>query len=276
MGWQPARAGSEWLALREPVDADARAVELVDLLLPSIRPAAAAGARQGLEIHDLGAGTGSMTRWLADRLPSPQRWVLHDRDADLLVRAREAGSVSGVAIETRPGDVTRLPAAELASADLVTGSALLDMLTSQELDRLVQTCVRARCPVLLTLSVVGRVDLAPRERDDEVFMTAFNAHQRRATAHGPLLGPDASRVAAQAFAGLGLEVTVRSSPWRLGAAQTGLATAWLAGWVAAAVAQSPSLSGRARAYLHRRTAQLAQGALSITVQHQDLLALPRT
>ena len=38
-------------------------------------------------IHDLGSGTGSMSRWLAPRLPGPQHWVLHDRDADLLARA---------------------------------------------------------------------------------------------------------------------------------------------------------------------------------------------
>ena len=37
-----------------------------------------------LVIHDLGGGSGAMGRWLAPRLPGPQHWVVHDRDADLL------------------------------------------------------------------------------------------------------------------------------------------------------------------------------------------------
>ena len=34
-----------------------------------------------LVIHDLGGGSGAMGRWLAPRLPGPQHWVVHDRDA---------------------------------------------------------------------------------------------------------------------------------------------------------------------------------------------------
>ena len=48
-----------------------------------------------LVIHDLGGGSGAMGRWLAPRLPGPQHWVVHDRDADLLelaVADRRAGA----------------------------------------------------------------------------------------------------------------------------------------------------------------------------------------
>ena len=72
------RVSGEWLDLREPADAAARNPELVEHLrrhLPST------GC---LVIHDLGCGTGSMSRWLAPLLPGPQHWVLHDRDEDLL------------------------------------------------------------------------------------------------------------------------------------------------------------------------------------------------
>ena len=80
MTTEPVRAGSDWLALREPSDAAARAVELVEVLRPGLP-----GDRA--EIHDLGCGTGSMARWLAARLTGPQHWVLYDRDDELLALA---------------------------------------------------------------------------------------------------------------------------------------------------------------------------------------------
>ena len=67
----PVRASSEWLRLREPVDAAARASELVEKVRSCLP------THGGATIHDLGCGTGSMARWLAVRLPGPQHWVSH-------------------------------------------------------------------------------------------------------------------------------------------------------------------------------------------------------
>ena len=61
---------------------------------------------------------------------------------------------------------------------------------------LVGVCARPRCPVLLTLSVAGRVELAPADPLDARVAAAFDAHQRRATRRGRLLGPDAVEAAA--------------------------------------------------------------------------------
>ena len=72
------RVSPEWLALREPADAAARSAELAERLARHLP-----GAGR-LVIHDLGGGSGAMGRWLAPRLPGPQHWVVHDRDADLL------------------------------------------------------------------------------------------------------------------------------------------------------------------------------------------------
>ena len=71
-------------------------------------------------------------------------------------------------------------------------------------------------PALITLSVVGRVDLTPADPLDERIGEAFNAHQRRTTGGRRLLGPDARDLAADLFTRRGVEVLVRSSPWRLG------------------------------------------------------------
>ena len=252
---------ADWLALRETADAAARAPDLVERL--SVRP--------GAVIHDLGSGTGSMARWLAPRLPGPQRWILYDRDADLLRRAT-AGLPAAVTVETRQRDITRLTAADLDGADLVTASALLDMLTADEADRVVAACAGAGCPALLTLSVTGRVELTPADPLDADLAAAFAAHQRRTVGGRTLLGPDAVDATAEAFRRHGASVQVRSSPWRLGPEQAGLIAAWLRGWLAAACEQRPELAGPAAVYASRRRAQVAAGRLHVVVEHRDLLA----
>jgi hypothetical protein len=162
----------------------------------------------------------------------------------------------------------------LREADLITASALLDMMTAPEIERLVEACVRAGCPALMTLSVVGRVELEPEEDLDGGLTAAFNHHQRRTTAHGVLLGPTAAAAAAAAFEAAGHEVAMRDSPWLLGADHAALVTAWLTGWVGAAVEQHPDLAGDAEPYFRRRLQQLADGTLAVSVHHEDLLAVP--
>lgn len=273
MTTQAVRVSSDWLDLREPADAAARAHDLVEQLRTEL-PATGRWL-----IHDLGCGSGGIGRWLAPRLPGPQHWVLHDRDAGLLEIASSAlpgpaADGAAVTIEVKQSDITRLRSDDLAGAGLITASALLDMLTEEELASLVTACAGARCPILLTLSVIGRVDLTPAEPLDRRVAAAFDAHQRRATERGRLLGPDAVAVAAERFGRLGAEVLVRPSPWRLGAAQSDLLVEWLTGWAGAACEQDPELAAGAGVYLRRRLAQATAGELRVTLEHADLLVSP--
>ena len=250
----------EWLVLREPADAAARSAELAERLGRHVP------ATGRLVIHDLGGGSGAMGRWLAPRLPGRQHWVIHDRDAALLERAVAAppGSAS-VTVETRRSDITRLTPDDLAGASLITASALLDLLTADELVRMLRAC--AGRPMLLALTVTGRVTVMPTDPLEAHIGAAFNAHQRR----GGLLGPDAVGVAVETLRETGAEVLVRPSPWRLGAAHADLSAEWFEGWVAAACEQEPALAPDARAYRDRRLAQAAAGELAVTVDHADLL-----
>ena len=220
-----------------------------------------------------------MGRWLAPLLSGPQRWVLHDRDADLLELAAvdvpgPAADGEEVALETRVSDITRLGPDDFAGARLVTASALLDLLTWDELSTLIHVCSEAGCPVLFALSVTGRVRLLPADPLDARVAAAFDAHQRRMTPRGRLLGPDAVRAAAEGFRGLGAEVVVRPSPWRLGATESELAVEWLTGWVDAACEHEPALTPDGDLYRRRRLREAAAGALAVTVGHADLLVLP--
>jgi hypothetical protein len=270
----PIRVSRNWLALREAADAAARATDLVDHLTGRL-PATGSWV-----IHDLGCGTGAMARWLAPLLPGPQHWILHDHDADLLEVALSeppgaAADGATVTLETRRSDISRLLPGDLAGSTLITASALLDMLTEGELSALITVSVGTRCHVLLTLSVVGRVQLTPAEPLDRRIAIAFDAHQRRVTERGRLLGPDAVTVAVGQAGRSGVEVLVRPSPWRLAPSQFELAAEWLTGWVGAACEQQPELAGEVVPYTRRRLAQAAAGELRITVDHADLLISPR-
>jgi hypothetical protein len=269
------RVGGRWLALREPADAAARSRDLVEELG---RHLPATGRRV---IHDLGCGTGAMGRWLAPLLPGPQHWITHDRDPDLLeVAAADlpgpAADGAAINVEVKQGDVTRLHPGELAGATLIVASALLDLLTEDELAGLASVCVGAGCPTLLTLNVVGRVDLTPADPLDRRVAAAFDAHQRRTTARGRLLGPDAVAVAVEKFGRLGPEVLVRPSPWRLGASDADLAAEWFVGWVGAACEQHVDLAAETDGYRRRRLAEARAGQLAVTVDHADLLVLPQS
>jgi SAM-dependent methyltransferase len=268
----------EWLELREGADAAARAPELADLLrrrLAELPPRA-----EGLTIRDLGCGTGSMGRWLAPRLNGPQHWILHDRDPDLLDRAaaqmpRTAADGSRITVATEQGDIAKLTSDDLAGTSLVTASALLDLLTRDEVDGLAAACAGVGCPALLALSVVGLVELTPADPLDAEIGAAFNAHQQRSDHGRLLLGPDAINAACEAFAQRDATVRVHASPWRLGAGQSALTSEWLRGWVGAARDQRPDLAPPADAYLRRRLAACEAGELRAVVHHSDLLALPR-
>ncbi|WP_239126461.1 class I SAM-dependent methyltransferase [Asanoa siamensis] len=261
------RVSPNWLRLREAADAAARSAELVARVRERF-----AGADR-LVIHDLGCGTGAAARWLAPQLPARQHWIMWDRDADLLGAAM-SGKPAGVTGATRQRDIGTLSAADLAGADLVTASALIDILTVAEIDAMAAACAGAGVPALITLSVVGRVELSPADPFDAEVAAAFNAHQRRIVGGRALLGPDAVAALDDAFGRHGMTTTLRPSPWELGADDKDLVTPWFRDWLAAAVEHVPALGKPADGYARRRLAEIAEGRLAVTVHHVDLLAMP--
>jgi len=245
-----------WLSLREPADAAARAADLVAMIPGPVRV-----------IRDLGCGTGSLGRWLAPRLARPQHWIMADRDPELLEYARDHMPFDGVTVETALSDVTDLAAADLEETDLVTCSALLDLLTEAEVTDLAAACAESGTTALFTLSVAGEVRFEPALPQDALVTEAFNEHQRRVVDGRRLLGPDAPGFAAAAFEKAGATVVTRPSPWRLGPDVASLTAEWLRGWVSAAAEQRPDL--RLDTYRQKRAAVIE----TATVGHVDLLAI---
>lgn len=276
---EPDTFSPDWLALREAADHRSRAGALVDRLRAEWR------AQGWTRIVDLGSGTGSNLRYLAPRLPGPQQWTLVDHDAELLARAGAAGTAAEV--RRVHGDLTAagLPAA--ARADLVTCSALLDLVPEDWLRRLARACRAAGCGAYLALtydgvlqwSAAGSGDDGPdgaADPDDAAIRDAVNAHQRRDRGPATALGPDAAAAAAAHFRAAGYRTWRLPSPWRLGPGDRALALALIDGWENAALDLSPPAAEarRTRAWARRRRRTATAGRFGLTVGHQDLLALP--
>ena len=260
---------SDWLALREPVDHRSRSTDLVASLAEWWR------SFPSYRVLDLGSGTGSNLRYLAPRLPGEQEWTLVDRDAALLARARGAAvSVTGVAqVERVVGELDREGLRLAPAADLVTASALLDLVTGEWIERLVETCRAAGSAALFALTWDGTMRWDDADPEDALVAEAVRSHQLRDKGMGPALGPGAGGAAKRAFDAAGYDTLLRPSHWRMGPDDNLLARALVEGWEAAALEQRAAEASSIRGWAERRRASTAS-EFGLEVGHVDLLALP--
>jgi SAM-dependent methyltransferase len=261
---------AEWLALREPHDARARNREVLDAVA-----AAAAAAGSAIAVVDLACGTGATLRALASRLPARQDWRLVDNDLSLLARAASGASARGVTVTRIPVDLSRdLEAALDGPIDLVTTSALLDLVSADWLDRLVVEVAARRLPLYAALSYDGRVAFDPADPLDAAVIAAVNRHQQTDKGFGPALGPGAAEAAIAGFKKANYTVVHGRSDWRLAPRDHEIQRDMLAGWAGAAREIGALSLADAAAWLTRRRDLVAAGRSTITVGHVDLFARP--
>lgn len=261
---------ADWLTLREPVDHRSRSGTLERGLSAAL---AESGARVAL---DLGCGTGSNLRHLAPRLVGIERWIAVDHDAALLARVELPAGSRG-RLERVPGRLEHEGLEAVGRADVVTASALLDLVGAEWMDAFAQSVAARGAALLIALSWDGTATWsgAADDPDDAWMNETIHAHQRRTKGMGAALGPDAVPHLVEALEGLGYRCRVEASPWRLeGEADAPLARAWAAGWVQAAIELQPDAAERARGWATRRVEALARGEARVEVGHVDVLALP--
>ncbi len=261
---------SQWLALREPADRAARNADLA-------RDVAAHLAGRGeVRIVDLGAGTGANIRALAPLIDARQRWRLIDSDGGLLARAQSMSSLAGgVGIETERRDLAcGLDSLGFDGIDLVCASALMDLVSGAWFDEILAKAVAARSALYMALSYTGVATIDPANGFDATVIDCINRHQRGEKGFGPALGSDCVTHMAAACAHAGYRVSIAPSDWRLGPKEGDLLRELLAGWVAAAREIAPGQAAQFDEWLKARTAQIAAGALRVTVGHGDLFSRP--
>jgi len=283
---------AEWLRLREPFDQHARDAATPALDLPR-QAAAWRAASPVLQIVDLACGSGANLRELAPRLGGAQRWRLVDHDAALLAAVPQALAgwagrhgfqlIKGDTLQvTGPGfsaEITREPLdlardlnrLDLRSAQLVTASALLDLVSAPWLQALTTHVQGTAAALLFALNVDGRTHWDPADPDDAFVQGCFGRHQLRDKGFGPALGAQAAPAAQALWAAAGYQVRQARSDWVIeGAPSTAMLSAMIEGTAAAAQQQEPGAQPRVQAWQARRQACL--GATRLQVGHVDLLA----
>lgn len=287
---------ADWLALREPWDHAAREVAARRLdaaaLAGGLRPADGI-----LGVLDLACGTGANLRELGVRLGGEQRWTLVDHDPALLDAlpaalqqwAQQQGHASHIDAGGQSGtlrcaegrwqvrwqarrldlatELNRLP---WEGVQLLTASALIDLVSEAWLRRLVAASRAHGAALWMALGVDGRDCWAPSDPDDAVVQAAFRAHQGRDKGFGPALGPQAPLVLARQLADAGYRVTTTPSDWQLdGPAAAALRQALIDGISTAACEQQPAQAATFRAWAARRQAQIE--GLSLQVGHTEVV-----
>jgi hypothetical protein len=228
-----------------------------------------------LRILDLGTGTGANLRFLDGRLPGAQ-WLVVDNDRGLL---------SGAATSIDPAHRLETRAADLATAldsdadlvadiNLVTASALLDLVSEPWLLTLARRCRDARASVLFALTYNGDVQCTPIEPEDEIVRELVNIHQQTDKGFGPALGPTAAETAARVFDDVGYEVWRAASDWELEPDSAELQARLIGGWAEAAEAIAPDRATLLRDWKGRRLAHVAAGRSHLVVGHEDMAAWP--
>ena len=277
---------AEWLALREPFDHAAISRTLANRL------AALLPARPRL--LDLGAGAGSVFRFLAPVIGRSQAWTLVDAEDALLGEAfsriatwgeaqgwtvtwpsralllhtpRGTWRVEGIVADLAEAS-SRLP---FAQADAVLCGALLDLVSHAWLEHLAS---QLRSPFLACLNPDGRDAWLPRDRADPIVAAGFRRDQTRdkGSRPGARDARDQNRVAAVGRARIrGQRRDVRLAHSRPCAA---MLVELASGAAASASAAMPARRTTIQDWHTRRDRQIARARLTVRIGHRDLLAVP--
>lgn len=283
----------DWLSLREPFDARARnpgiARALMDHLDEKGRP----------RFLDLGAGTGSLTRWLGHYVGRAHAWVMADADAELMARAFDTMMDAADAIGWRAtwpqrkvlllhapegawrieGVLTNLVEAPeglpLQNVDAVTCSALCDLVSEGWVVRLAAELARRKLPFYAALNVTGRERFMPPCAGDALVARGFARDQRREKGFGGMaLGAAATDTIARVFAGHGYRILRGASPWVIPRQARDMALELALGHAEAALRHERRGAAQINAWAETRADQAEAGLLSARVEHQDILCLP--
>lgn len=263
---------ADWLALREPADTAARSARLAQSIaqvLSSVNP---------IHALDLAAGAGANTRYLADYLASRQEWLLVDHDRNLLDHAARLMPSSVLhgdgGMTLRQADLRTIADGALAELfagrELVTASALLDLVSDAWLRAVATRCREQGSVVLFALTYDGRMDCVPEEPEDELIRELVNQHQRTDKGFGPALGPDAVGRAVHWLSEVGYSVQRDRSDWILAPEATALQRPLIEGWAEAAAEFVPAERASIRNWCARRLAHIDAGRSRLVVGHEDI------
>jgi hypothetical protein len=261
----------EWLTLRESYDQRARNPAVLGAVTSLFK------SKSSVRVTDLACGTGSTLRALSPRLPARQHWDLVDNDPRLLNAASGGKSSDDISLNAVHLDLNGNFEVMLnRPTDLITMSALLDLVSGAWLDRFAFHVAARALPVYAALTYDGRIDLSPADPTDAAIATAVNAHQHTDKGFGPALGRSGAAAAISRFEALGYSVLQGPSDWVIGTADREIQIELLNGWATAASEIESLPSQEIDNWLTRRKTAVDRCASTMRVGHVDFVATPST
>ena len=158
--------------------------------------------------------------------------------------------------------------------DLITASALLDLVSEAWVARLVELRRHTGAALYLVLSFDGRIAWEPGDAADEEVHRLIIDHQRTDKGFGPALGSTAVERMADLLGAADGWLDIQPSDWVLGAEDGPMQRALLEGYVVAATATAPERYAATTAWAERRRALISSRISRLRVGHLDLLLLP--
>lgn len=301
---------ADWLRLREPFDHQARQAAFEALALGAQAErwrVELAGAP--LSVLDLACGSGSTLRALAPRLGGLQHWRLLDHDPALLaavphalaewaqehghqVTLPEAGTPAAHHIEIQGAHFKALVTLEQADLvqdlhrlnpnpsgsrpHLITGSAILDLVSADWLRALVHKAHEAQAAMYFALSVDGQTAWTPPDPLDETVHGLFAAHQLRDKGFGPALGGKAVAEALRYMREAGYAVRQAPSNWVIDAQAVGHAPAAQTSAMLTAMIEGMASAALEQAQVSTPTTTASANQLITTWRTRRLAMLPTT
>jgi hypothetical protein len=232
-----------------------------------------------LRAMDLGTGTAANIRYLAPRLRGQQSWFAVDNDPELLAHQPSVlrGPTYDCQLSATRADLAReLQLLPWTQCQLVTASALLDLVSASWLDSLAIHCHAVAATVLFALNYDGRMQCWPGDPEDEWLRAVVNEHQHGDKGFGSALGPSATDHAVMAFGNVGYQTRVAGSDWLIAPEERALQVELINGWLSAAHELAPGEARRISHWGARRLAHVAAGTSRLLVGHRDFIAWPAT
>jgi len=285
---------SEWLSLRESADHRARSQGLlqeVQQYFERTQPGLGKTEHFPFLITDLGCGTGSNLRALAQDFPEFQHWTLIDYDPLLLSAARislsswadrivENDSANPLASQLRlikngkkitvnflQEDLSKNIENVLGKhTDLLTAAAFFDLVSP---DWIVRFCQSLNAPLYTVLTYDGTEKWLPPHPTDQLVLDAFHAHQSTDKGFGLSAGPGAIQIMQNQLTARSFNVQLEKSPWILNHADQALMQALATGSANAVAETNRVPTSDLNAWLAAR-----MQAQHCEIGHWDLFARP--
>jgi len=251
-----------WLKQREPFDTAARNIAVLNSVTDYLH------SIEQPQIIDLGAGTGNQTLFLLEKLTQPARFTLIEQHPTLLAAARDAMMKRFVNLLAWVADYKKATATRGSDFYLFTASALLDLLTTSEMETLSDCLSTDNTALYATLNYTG-FTMSPTHPLDDAAREVFETHMTRTLDRGNPLGPQAVRYLLTHMAANTNHYHVGASQWQVTSEHAAFLHANLT-FYQQALADSPTLVP----WVACRLEQLKREELMLGVMHEDLWIPP--